>query len=149
MKEEPAPSAKQPEILILGDEQPTYASAGAAGFDLRILGPVQVRPRQTVMVNTGLRLAVPEGYQLEIRSRSGLAKDGLIVANSPGTIDSDYRGEIQILLHNQSNLTKYLGKGDRVAQAVLMPAPQAKFKSVNELPSSERGEGGFGSTGKE
>lgn len=129
---------------------PTYATALSSGFDLQCMAPVILGPRETVIVDTGFKIAVPPGYELQIRSRSGLAaKSGVIVLNSPGTIDADYRGPLKIILHNTSHNTFEAPLGSKIAQAVLCPVVQAVFSEVKEeeLGKTVRGEGGFGSTG--
>ncbi len=101
------------------------------------------------MVPTGLAMAIPAGFELQIRPRSGLAaKQSLTVLNSPGTIDSDYRGEIKVILHNAGTVSQFVEVGDRICQAVLSRVPQAVFSVVDELDETDRGDGGFGSTGK-
>lgn len=136
---------------------PEYETEGSAGFDIRAYldttghkgsSTWSIRPGETVMIPTGLYMSVPRGFELQIRSRSGWASKGLVVANSPGTIDSDYRGEIKVLLHNNT-LTNPISvtHGDRIAQGVISPVRQASFQFVDELPSTDRGEKGFGSTG--
>jgi len=106
-----------------------------------------VSPGQTVMLQTGLRIELLPGWEMQVRSRSGMAKNGLVVANSPGTIDSGYRGPCNVLLHNNTSNYRIIKPGTRVAQFVLKLAPQALFEQIDELSDSERGEGGFGSTG--
>ncbi len=133
-----------------GVEIPTYAKDGDAGFDIRANEIVIIQAGHRYAVKTGIKMAIPEGYELQIRPRSGLAlKQGLTVLNTPGTIDSGYRGEICIILHNTSDVYRTICKGDRIAQGVLKRAPQANFIKVNELDETDRGEGGFGSTGVE
>lgn len=102
---------------------------------------------QTIMIDLGFKIELPPGWEMQVRSRSGLAKHGLVVANAPGTIDSGYRGPCMVLLRNNSSLCRVIRPGVRVAQFVLKRAPQASFKQVDELSDSERGEGGFGHTG--
>lgn len=130
---------------------PEYATSGSAGFDLCILTefsqPFILCPGNTHLFDTGLKMAVPEGYELQIRSRSGMAKKGVVVVNSPGTIDSDYRGHIKVMLRNIESEKYILRSGDRVAQAVLAPVIQAHFNLVDSLDETARGQGGFGSTG--
>ena len=110
-------------------------------------GDYFIGAHQTIMVYTGLKIQLESGWEMQVRSRSGMAKNGLVVANSPGTIDSGYRGQCMVLLHNDSELNRVIKPGTRVAQFVLKRAPQADFQQVTELDDSERGEGGFGSTG--
>jgi len=128
---------------------PSYESELAAGMDLRsnLDGKLIIKSNDTVIVPTGIYIAIPEGYEAQIRSRSGLATRGLIVANAPGTIDADYRGEIKIILHNQSNVARMVEYGDRIAQMVFAPVVQAKFTIVRDLPITVRNTSGFGSTG--
>ena len=129
---------------------PSYATALSAGMDLRadITDPIEIPPLGRVMVPTGLRIALPEGYEAQVRPRSGLAaKKGISVLNSPGTIDADYRGEIKVILVNLSSETFVLERGERIAQMVVARHERVEWKSVEELSSTERGEGGFGSTG--
>jgi dUTP pyrophosphatase len=134
-----------------GLELPAYASAGAAGADLRaaVIEPLMIVPGERAAVPTGLVLEIPDGWEGQVRPRSGLAiKFGLTVVNAPGTIDSDYRGELKVLLVNLGRETVGIGRGDRIAQLVLAPAPQAAFDEVERVDSTERGSGGFGSTGR-
>lgn len=131
---------------------PRYETAAAAGADLRAqLGPGEklvIAPGERVLVPTGMIMEIPHGYELQIRPRSGLSfKTGLMVLNSPGTIDSDYRGEVKIILGNLGKQEEVIGHGDRVAQAVLAPVFQAVYEEASELSTTERGSGGFGSTG--
>ena len=128
---------------------PSYARKGDAGMDLQASVDVWVRPFNKAIIPTGIYLEIPYGYECQIRSRSGLAaKWGLNVMNSPGTIDSGYRGEIKVILHNHHFQSYDVKKGDRIAQMVFAPVTVAEFEDVNELNDSERGEGGLGSTGK-
>lgn len=128
---------------------PMYATKGSAGFDLYSTDLYELKPDETVLINTGLSIEIPVGYELQIRTRSSMAyKYGVIVLNSPGTIDSDYRGEIKVILKNISNHTYIICKGDRVAQGIIKEIIQASFIEVKELDTTDRGEGGFGSTGK-
>jgi dUTP pyrophosphatase len=134
-----------------GLELPSYASAGAAGADLRaaVLEPVLLAPGERAAVPTGLILEIPDGWEGQVRPRSGLAmKYGLTVVNAPGTIDSDYRGELKVLLVNLGFDTVGIARGDRIAQLVMAPAPQAKFDEIDRVKDTERGSGGFGSTGR-
>lgn len=130
---------------------PTYGSAGAAGADLYALPegePVVIDPGKTVFIHTGLTMAIPEGYVGLIFARSGLAsKRGLAPANKVGVIDSDYRGEFMVALHNHGDIPQTVEPGDRVAQFVVVPVMTADFREVDALDDTERGEGGFGSTG--
>ncbi|GAB4223574.1 MAG: dUTP diphosphatase [Spirochaetales bacterium] len=129
---------------------PQYASSHAAGADLKaaLPEPITVSPGSTVLVPTGLRVAIPEGYEGQVRPRSGLAlKHGITVLNAPGTIDSDYRGEVKVLLINLGPEPVTIRPQDRIAQIVFAPVVKAEFVPVRELPASVRGAGGFGSTG--
>jgi dUTP pyrophosphatase len=150
----PARIPVQLQILPHGAElpRPEYQTPGASGFDLRAAipedEPVHLYPGDGALIPTGLAISVPAGYELQIRPRSGLAYQyGVIVLNSPGTIDSDYRGEIKVLLANLGNDAVAIEAGQRIAQAVLCPVLSAKFVEVESLDDTERGAGGFGSTG--
>lgn len=130
---------------------PAYGSADAAGADLYALtdGPVAVAPGQTVLIRTGLALAIPRGYVGLVYARSGLAtKQGLAPANKVGVIDADYRGELMVSLHNHSGEARTVECGDRIAQLVIAPYLTADFQAAEELDDTGRGAGGFGSTGK-
>ena len=130
---------------------PSYATAAAAGMDLRasLDAPVTLRSLERALVATGLFIELPVGYEAQIRPRSGLAaKNGLTVLNSPGTIDADYRGEVKVILVNLSKDDFTINDGERIAQMVIAKHEQAEFIEVEELADSERGSGGFGSTGK-
>jgi len=134
-----------------GLDLPGYASPGSAGMDLRaaISEPVTLAPGEIRLVTTGLRIAVPPGYEAQIRPRSGLAlKHGITIPNAPGTIDSDYRGVVQIILANLGNEPFVIHRGDRIAQMVIAPVTQAALHPVPRLDDTERGEGGFGSSGR-
>lgn len=127
---------------------PAYATAGAAGMDVVSAEEVTIAPGARHAVATGLAMAIPAGYEIQVRPRSGLAlKHGITVPNTPGTIDSDYRGELKVILINLGDEPFAIQRGDRVAQLVLAPVVQAAWDEVAELDSTERGEGGFGSTG--
>jgi dUTP pyrophosphatase len=129
---------------------PSYETKGASGFDLRakLNDDVLIKPGEVCLVPTGIRVEIPEGYELQIRPRSGLAlKEGISVLNTPGTIDSDYRGEIKVILYNVGKKEVVIRNGERIAQAVLNKVYRAEFYE-DSLNESERGEGGFGSTGK-
>lgn len=133
-----------------GLELPAYATAGAAGCDLRaaVEAPLTVAPGERALVPTGIAIAVPEGYEGQVRMRSGLAlRNGLILPNAPGTIDSDYRGEIRIIVANIGREPATLSRGDRIAQLVIAPVARAELTRVDALPETGRGGGGFGSTG--
>lgn len=132
------------------DVLPAYGTAGAAGFDIPSAEDIIVPARVKRIIRTGLRFEVPPGFELQIRSRSGLsAKNGLLVLNSPGTLDSDYRGELMIILHNTDDMPFGVKRGMRIAQAVLAPVIIADLTYVDEnsLTDTARGEGRFGSTG--
>ncbi|NNU78881.1 dUTP diphosphatase [Halovulum dunhuangense] len=134
---------------------PAYETEGAAGMDLRANLPAHRRaeglvlpPMGRALVPTGLSVALPEGFELQIRPRSGLAlKHGVTLANAPGTVDADYRGEIGVILVNLGTQAFTVAHGDRIAQAVLAPVTRAAWTEVEMLPDSRRGAGGFGSTG--
>ena len=130
---------------------PQYATAGSAGMDLRAhLGEaVLLRPMERTLIPTGLFIELPPGFEMQIRPRSGLAiKQGITCLNTPGTIDSDYRGEIKVILINLSSEDQLVQPGDRIAQAVVARTEQVNWESVTEINSTERNEGGFGHTGK-
>lgn len=128
---------------------PAYASAGAAGFDLRAAADMTLVPGQYAMVPTGFAMAIPAGFEMQVRPRSGLAaKHGVTVLNTPGTVDSDYRGEVAIILINLGTAPFAIARGDRIAQGVIAAAPQAVLVEVAALDETSRGAGGFGSTGK-
>ena len=130
---------------------PSYKTNGASGMDLMayIDKSIELKPGESCLVPTGLSIAFPKEYEIQIRPRSGLAaKSNISVLNTPGTIDSDYRGEIKIILFNHSNENFIINNNDRVAQMVLIPIMKMELEETNELPKSIRGEGGFGSTGK-
>jgi dUTP pyrophosphatase len=134
-----------------GLELPAYASAGAAGCDLRAAldGEVRIEPGSRALVPTGVSVAIPKGYEGQVRMRSGLAlREGLALLNAPGTIDSDYRGEIRVILANLGSEVVVLKRGDRIAQLIFAPVVRARFERVEELPATERRDGGFGSTGR-
>lgn len=136
---------------------PAYETAGAAGADLRANFPQAQRdvglilaPMQRGLVPTGLAVALPEGFEWQIRARSGLAlRHGLALVNGVGTVDADYRGEVGVIVINLGNAPVTIAHGDRIAQAVLMPVAQARFRLVDDLDETDRGTGGFGSTGVE
>ena len=134
------------------DEQlPAYETAQSAGMDLRanLEEPIALAPGERALVPTGLFLQIPDGYEAQVRPRSGLAlKRGLTVLNSPGTIDADYRGEVGVILVNLSAEQQLIEKGERVAQLLFAPVTRAEFVEVAELEETQRGSGGFGSTGK-
>ena len=131
---------------------PQYETAAAAGMDLRAFlpdGPMTLHPMERGLVKTGLYMELPEGYEAQVRPRSGLAlKKGVTVLNSPGTIDADYRGELCVILINLSNADFVINDGDRIAQMVVARCEQAEVVEVQEIGTTERGTGGFGHTGK-
>ena len=133
-----------------GNALPSYASAAAAGMDVRAEIPqaIKIGPLERVIVPTGLFLEIPVGYEVQVRPRSGLAaKHGITVLNSPGTIDADYRGELKVILVNLSNEPFSIEPGERIAQIVLARHEVIEWEQTDELSESERGAGGFGSTG--
>lgn len=136
-------------VLTVGAKVPTRETPGAAGMDIRSVESISIYPGKTVLIGTGLAFEVPEGYELQVRPRSGLsAKTDLRIANSPGTIDSDYRGEVKIIMSNVSMARSFkVNAGDRIAQLVLAKVPQCDIIEVQELGDTKRGEAGFGSTG--
>ena len=132
-------------------ELPAYKTSGASGMDLMafIDKPIKIAPNSSYLVPTGLSMAFSEDYEIQIRPRSGLAaKKGITVLNTPGTIDSDYRGEIKIILFNHGKEDFIINNKDRVAQMILIPVIKMEFEEIENLPDTLRGEGGFGSTGK-
>lgn len=127
---------------------PKYAKDGDAGFDFCAIHDEFIKPGETVIVQTGLAMAVPKGFELQVRPRSGMSvKTKLRVANSPGTIDSGYRGEIGIIIENTGDIEIGVRKGDRIAQGVIGLVPVATFQETEELDETQRGAGGYGSTG--
>lgn len=127
---------------------PNYKKKGDAGFDLHTTEDIEIPAHGTAILPTGLAFAMPEGFEMQIRMRSGAAcKTPLFIPNAPGTIDSGYRGEVGIIVRNTSSSTFVVRKGERIAQGIIAPVYQAKFSEVSSLPPSERGSGGFGSTG--
>ena len=134
-----------------GGGPPRYETPHSAGMDLRahLPGEIALAPGERVLVPTGLRLQIPPGYEGQVRPRSGLAmKRGLTVLNAPGTIDADYRGEVGVLLVNLSAEPQRIEPGERIAQLVVAPVTRVRWEEVEELDESERGRGGFGSTGE-
>ena len=130
---------------------PKYKTSGSSGMDLMALieNPIKIKPQESALIATGISIAIPEGTEVQIRPRSGLAaKFSISVLNTPGTIDSDYRGEIKIILFNHGKEDFTINNNDRVAQMVLMPILKAEFEEVEDLPETLRGSEGFGSTGK-
>jgi len=137
-------------INLSGMELPAYGTPMAAGMDVRaaLAEPLALKPLQRTLVPTGLRIQLPEGYECQIRPRSGLAlKHGVTVANAPGTIDADYRGEIGIILINLSDETFVINPGERIAQMVVAPYSRVQCILAESLDDSQRGDGGFGHTG--
>jgi len=130
---------------------PEYKTEGASGMDLLafIKKPINVKPKTLFLVPTGLSVAFSKDYEIQIRPRSGLAaKNSISVLNTPGTIDSDYRGEIKVIIYNHGDTDFIINNGDRIAQMILSPVIKMELEETNDLPKSIRGEGGFGSTGK-
>lgn len=144
----------EPIVRVLADagaSLPSYASHGSAGADLVALlpEPLSIAPGARIAVPTGLRIELPEGYEAQVRPRSGLALNkGLTCLNTPGTIDSDYRGEVKVILINLGTETAEICSGDRIAQLVVAPVSRAAFVKADSLGSTARGSGGFGSTGR-
>ncbi|MBN8874629.1 MAG: dUTP diphosphatase [Rhodospirillales bacterium] len=129
---------------------PAYATAGAAGMDLlaAVADPVEIAPGARALIPTGIAIALPAGYELQIRPRSGLAlRNGIVLPNSPGTIDEDYRGELKVIVLNAGDAPFRVERGMRIAQAVLAPVVRAAWREVEELDETARAAGGFGSTG--
>jgi dUTP pyrophosphatase len=133
------------------NQLPAYETTGSSGMDLRanLQEPVKLQPMQRALIPTGLFIELPLGYEAQVRPRSGLAvKHGITCLNSPGTIDSDYRGEIKVVLINLSDETFTINHGERIAQMIIQPVTKAEWQIVKVLNESKRGEGGFGHTGK-
>jgi len=142
----PVPVKRLPHFADL--ELPAYATDGAAGMDVLAAEDVTLAPGGRHAVATGLAVAIPHGFEIQVRPRSGLAlKHGISVPNTPGTIDSDYRGELKVIVINHGTDTFTIHRGDRIAQLVLAPVIRASWLPVDELDETVRGEGGFGSTG--
>ena len=134
-----------------GVELPKYETKGSAGMDVRanIKEPITLESLERTLIPTGLKVAIPEGYEIQVRPRSGLAiKHGITMLNTPGTVDSDYRGELKVIVVNLSNEAYTIEPNERIGQFVLNKIEQIEFIEVEELESTERGEGGFGHTGK-
>ncbi|MEP5937995.1 MAG: dUTP diphosphatase [Erythrobacter sp.] len=132
----------------IGLDLPQYATIGAAGMDIISAETIRIASGARHAVATGLAVAIPQGYEIQVRPRSGLAlKHGITVPNTPGTIDSDYRGELKVILINHGTDTFAIERGDRIAQLVLAPVIQAGWQEVDTLDETDRGSGGFGSTG--
>jgi len=132
-------------------ELPIYKTSGASGMDLMafVEKPIKIPPNSSYLIPTGLSMAFSEDYEVQIRPRSGIAaKNNITVLNTPGTIDSDYRGEIKVILFNHGKEDFLINNKDRIAQMILTPVVKMEFKEVDNLPDTIRGEGGFGSTGK-
>jgi dUTP pyrophosphatase len=130
---------------------PVYKTNGASGMDLMafIKEPINVKPKTSSLVPTGISVAFSEDYEIQIRPRSGLAvKNNISILNTPGTIDSDYRGEIKVIIFNHGDNDFLISNGDRIAQMILAPVIKIELEETNNLPETIRGEGGFGSTGK-
>jgi len=130
---------------------PEYKTSGASGLDLMafLKEPIEIKPKTSSLIPTGLSVAFSENYEIQIRPRSGLAaKKNITVLNTPGTIDSDYRGEIKVIIYNHGDENFLVNNGDRIAQMILAPVVKMELEEVNNLPESIRGKGGFGSTGK-
>ena len=145
---------KKVEVKVVREKNvtlPKYETEGSAGLDVRanITEPIVLKSLERVLIPTGLKIAIPEGYEVQVRPRSGLAiKHGITMLNSPGTIDSDYRGEIKVIAVNLSNETYTIEPNERIAQLVLNKVEQIELVEVDELDATNRGEGGFGHTGK-
>ena len=132
-------------------ELPVYKTNGASGMDLMafVQDPINLKPHKSCLVPTGISVAFHEDFEIQIRPRSGLAaKNNISVLNTPGTVDSDYRGEIKVIIYNHGNVDFIINNGDRIAQMVLVPVVKMELEVTNDLPETIRGEGGFGSTGK-
>ena len=137
--------------LDLSVKLPEYKTTGASGLDLMafIKEPIEIKPKTSSLIPTGLSVAFSEDYEIQIRPRSGLAaKKNITVLNTPGTIDSDYRGEIKVIIYNHGDENFLVNNGDRIAQMILAPVVKMELEEVNNLPETIRGKGGFGSTGK-
>ena len=130
---------------------PEYKTSGASGMDLIafLKDPINIKPKKSSLIPTGLSVAFSENYEIQIRPRSGLAaKKNISVLNTPGTIDSDYRGEIKVIIYNHGDTNFMVNNGDRIAQMILSPVLKIELEEIDKLPETIRGKGGFGSTGK-
>jgi dUTP pyrophosphatase len=130
---------------------PEYKTSGASGMDLIafLKDPINIKPKNSFLIPTGLSIAFSENYEVQIRPRSGLAaKNNISVLNTPGTVDSDYRGEIKVIIYNHGDTDFKVNNGDRIAQMILTPVIKMKLEETDKLPETVRGEDGFGSTGK-
>lgn len=139
------------EIVKLDKDLPTphYKTSGSSGIDLYAAESIFLRPNNTRLIKTGIKICIPKGYEGQIRPRSGLAlKYGLTFVNSPGTIDADFRGEIGVVLHNLGTETMVISYADRIAQLVICPVQHVEIAVVDKLPDTDRGDGGFGHTGE-
>ena len=143
------------EVLVTRDDGaslPGYGTAASSGMDLRayLSAPVTLKPLGRALIPTGIRISIPDGFEAQVRPRSGLAiEHGVTVLNTPGTIDADYRGEVKVILINLGTEPFTVKSGDRVAQMVFHKSVRVSFRQVEELPQTDRGSGGFGSTGKQ
>ena len=145
---QPGDTVLVPVVLASGAQLPEYKSSGAAGLDLCCLDEFSLSPLQRMLVPTGLHIAIPPGFEGQVRPRSGLAvKHGISMVNTPGTIDCDYRGEIKVCLINFGSEVVQFEKGERIGQIVFCPVARAAWQVVDTLDETTRGEGGFGSTG--
>jgi len=139
-----------PTVVSPGTTPPKYQTSGAAGVDLTSTISYLLQPMERKLIPTGLKVAIPEGFEGQVRPRSGLAlRHGISMVNSPGTIDSDYRGEVGVILINMGTEAFEIQPGDRIGQLVISPVVQANFDPVEDLDDTERGTGGFGSTGRQ
>jgi len=138
-----------PEVKFVGEYTPEYATKGSACFDLKCIQKERIFPGELVKVDLGIKVEIPKGYYMEIVARSSLVKSGLILANSVGVIDTDYRGPVFAALRNVGKTKIILPPGQRIVQGMLKPIEQVTFKQVKKLSETVRGEGGYGSTGNE
>lgn len=125
----------------------SYATSGSAAFDVRSRIDCEIQPSEIALIPTGVAFELPSGYEAQVRSRSGLATKGIVVVNAPGTIDADFRGEIQVILINLGKTPFHVERSMRIAQVLICPVTQVTFQWVDQLSETERGQGGFGSTG--